>query len=274
MGSITSPQQLQHTLFAWVRGAFPRRIAYQLLAKGIVASPADLIASKTQTDSFRINVATFQVVDGVPMGVDADPLDPMPKGKSTPSLRITDIKTGEETWIHESTAIALYVEDLFADMKPLISRNPVQRAVTVDMMTLINLLLHDSGYYLRHAAATAAMWSHLANEDRSSAAALNGLAHMNRSLEKLQKWAEPQLLSTGWLTPGVEGHPGVVDMCLAGPLRYLWLAYEFDLLEGENLGLLREWWARFKMEGWWDELEEREGVHPPELTFGKASRDV
>lgn len=260
----------QHTLFLWLRGAFPRRIAYQLLHKGIVASPSDMLAGRTVLLDFTINIASITLSsDGTPSMTDADPSDPKPQGKSSPCLRIR--QDGSERWINESTAIALYIEDAFPDFRAAVGKDVVSRAQALDMLTLTNLLGHDFGYYLRHAAPVTEFWSGLANADRSHAAARNALAGMVKGLAKLQDWAV--LDETGWMTPGVEG-PGVVDFGLAGNMRYLELAYEFDVFEDERLGKLREWKGRFKGLGWWEELEEVGDVHPSALRYPKDIREV
>lgn len=262
-----------HTLYAWVRGAYPRRIAYQLLLKGIVPSPAALLAGETVLQNFKINVASFQIVDGNPTSVDADPSDPKPDGKSSPCLRITDPATGSEQWIHESSSIAWYIEDVFTNFRPLVGSSPADRAAAHDMIALINLCFHDASYYLRHAAAVTSFWSRLSPEDRSSEAAVNAALHMNHSLVKLQTWAEQRLRTGGWLTPGIQG-PGIVDACLAGPARALWLGYSFEVFGDERLVLLKEWFQRFRALKWWDELECKGDAYPPELSFGPECRDV
>ena len=264
----------QHTLFLWIRGAFPRRIAYQLLQKGICSSVADLHAGKTIAPSFRINPSVFNLKPSGDMSMDElDGSDPKPAGKSSPALRVRD-KDGRETWLCESITIALYIEELFPSYKSLVSGSVLGMMRAVDMITLINLLGVDFGYYLRHAAPITSFWSHLADEDRSLGAARNALFGFNRSLVKLQDWCAPVLAETGFLTPDVEG-PGVVDFALAGNMRYLELGYEFNSLEDERLDKLREWWVRFKKEcWWWAELEEVDDVHPPQLRFAKEVREV
>lgn len=177
----------QHTLFLWLRGAFPRRIAYQLLQKGIVATPADMLIGRTVLPNFTINIASITVSNGNPTITDADPSDPKPQGKSSPCLRIR--QDGKEHWINESMTIALYIEDAFPDFKGLIGKDIVSRAQAMDRLTLSNLLFHDFGYYIRNAAPGCEFWSGLANADRSHAAALNAKAGMNKSLVKLQDWA-------------------------------------------------------------------------------------
>lgn len=266
--------ETQYTLFLWTRGAFPRRIAYQLLQKGICQSVADLHAGKTVLPNFNINVTTinFHASGEVTMD-EADKNDPKPEGKSSPSLRIRQ-KDGKETWLCESITIALYLDEAFSDFKSTISTDILERMQAIDMITLTNLLGMEFGYYLRHAAPITSFWSHLPDDDRSLPAAKNALGGFNRSLVKLQDWVTPSLDSTGFMTPGVEG-PGVVDFALAGNMRYLELGYEFDSLEDERLGRLREWWVRFKGEcGWWDALEEVEDVHPPQLRYAKEVREV
>lgn len=266
--------EAQHTLFIWLRGAFPRRIAYQLLQKGLCRSVADLHAGKTAVPNLKVNITTinFHASGNVTMD-EADKSDPKPEGKSSPALRIRGAD-GKEEWIHESISIAMYLEEAFPDFKPLVGGDLVQKMQAVDAIALTNLLGHDFGYYLRHAAPITSFWSHLPDSDRSLGAAKNAKFGYNRNLVKLQEWSTHLLDTTGFMTPGVDG-PGVVDFALAGNMRYFYLGYEFESLEDERLGKLREWWTRFKAAcEWWHELEEGDDVHPPQLRYPKEVREV
>lgn len=204
---------------------------------------------------------------------EADKSDPKPAGKSSPALRIRD-KDRKESWIHESTSIALYLEEAFPEFKGLVAADMLQRMQAIDMISLTNILSVEFGYYLRHAAPITSFWSHLPDEDRSLGAAKNALGSFNRNLVKLQDWCTPTLDSTGFMTPGVES-PGIVDFALAGNVRYFELGYEFDSFEDGRLGKLKEWWVKFKGAcEWWDALEEVEDVHPPQLRYAKEAREV
>ena len=262
-----------HTLFLWLRGAFPRRIAFQLLIKGIVASAEDMIAGRTQLPNFKINIATMEVTENGPRMVDADQSDPKPQGKSSPSLRIRHADVGREDWLSESTAIMSYIEDAFPGHKSMVSSDALRRAQALDLITQVNLMGVDFTHYLRHATAVTESWTGLADADRSHAAARNSLQAFTKSVVKLQAGAAGSLEETGWMTPGVEG-PGLVDVTLAANLRYMWLSYEFDTLEDERLDRLREWWKRFKQLGWWEDLEETGEVHPPQMRYSKEVREV
>lgn len=264
--------ETDHTLFLWLRGAFPRRIAYQLLVKGVVASAEDMLVGRTNLPNFKINISTFVYEDGSSTFVYSDPSDPKPEGKTNPCLRIRKAD-GEEHWISESTAIIFYLEEYLSDTKPLIGKDMLQRAQAIDLITQINLLGSDFSYYLRHSAPITQFWSGLADDARSHSASKNALDGFTKSLVKLQNNAEPLLDSTGWLTLGVDG-PGAVDVALAANVRYLWLGYEFDVFEDQRLGKLREWWARFTSLEWWGPLEETGEVHPPQLRYSKEVREV
>lgn len=266
--------QLQYKLFLWVRGAYPRRIVYQLLSKGMVTSPANILLGKTVLPNFDINVAVFEFQDGTPAFIDEDPSDPKPEGVSSPCLRIVDPAAGKTVWIHESNAIAWYIEDTFKDFRPLVGFDPLDRASAKDMTSIIDLMFIDFSYYVRHATAITYPSSRLENKDRSHGAALNALFHMKKNLVKLQSWAESTLRSTGWLTPGITEGPGIVDISLAGPMRFFFFMYGLDMFEDERLGLLRAWLEKMKTTSWWDEFEEQGDAVPAVLNIGKSCREV
>ncbi|KAF4462276.1 hypothetical protein FALBO_10908 [Fusarium albosuccineum] len=265
-------ENAQYTLFLWLRGAFPRRIAYQLLLKGIVASPEDMLAGRTILSNFNINIATMTFPDTGPIMVDSDPSDPKPQEKSTPCLRIRHAD-GREDWINESAAILFYIEDAFPNFKSLAPHDTLKRAQAIDLITQINLLGVDFTYYLRHAAPVTSWWTELPDEDRSLGAARNALHAMTKTMVKLQDGASRSLDETGWLTLGVDG-PGIIDVALAANHRYLNLSYEFDCLEDERLDKMRAWWKRFTQLEWWDGFEEAGEVHPPQMRWTKEVREV
>lgn len=260
---------LQLKLFLWPRGLFPRRIAYQLLMQELVESPKALLSGKAAVPNISLNISTLG-----PSGFeDSDPTDPKPAGYSSPCLRVTDTTTGKVQWIRESSAISYFLAEAFPSRLPLQGESLVDRAAAADMVYLINLMAHDSSYYVRHASAAASSWSGVQNEDRSLPAALDAKTSMLRSLQKLQSWSLESLQTTGWLTPGIQ-HPGLVDVSLAAILRYLGLVYELDFLEDDTFEPLRGWWAKFKTVPWWHKLEEEGEVHPPSLRYGKQGLDV
>ncbi|KAF6817721.1 hypothetical protein CPLU01_13496 [Colletotrichum plurivorum] len=260
----------EHTLYLWPRGFYPRRVVYYLLIKGL-AKPADLLQGKSTAPTLKINIVNYNKETQKLEPVDVD--DPKPADKSTPCMRVVDSATRRTRWVHESTAIPAYLEDAYPNLPPLQSQSIVERAVMGDIILAINAAQDDFSYYLRHASPIACRYMALDNADRSQTAALNGKAQMNRCLLKVQKWAAESLAESGWLTPGIET-PGLADVCLAGWIRYIELAYEFNVLEGDGLDALRSWWARFQTLPWWEEMEETGEVHPESLRFGKESREV
>lgn len=263
--------QLQHTLWLWPEGMYPRRVTYWLMMKGLVTCSSDIKAGVTRQENLRISIIQLDMAKGF-VYVDAE--DPAPKGASTPCLRITNTATNASHYIHESSAILSYLEKTYCGFGPaLATSDPVGAALVDDLVGVINLAIADGGTYLKHAVPQTSMWSMLKDEERSHPAALNGQAFMVKGLVRLQQWAEGSLKTTGWLTPGIEG-PGLVDANLAAARRYLELTYGWDIFEKEELRPLAEWYARFRSLPWWVELEEREDVHPRELMFGKECREV
>ncbi|KAF4835187.1 hypothetical protein CGCTS75_v002855 [Colletotrichum tropicale] len=260
----------KHTLFLWPKGFYPRRIVYYLLLKGL-ATPDGIMKGQSTSMSLKINIINYNSETNRLEPADAE--DPKPADKSTPCLRIFDTDKGTTRWIHESTAIPAYLEDAYPDFAPLQSRDIVDRAILGDIMAGINAAQDDFSYYLRHASPVACKYMGLDAADRSLKAALNAKSQMHKCLLKVQTWASGSLETTGWLTPGIDT-PGLADVCLAGWLRYIWLSYEFDVIEAEGMDALRDWWVRFRKLRWWAEVEETGESHPESLRFGKESREV
>lgn len=261
--------KLQHTLFLWIEGMFPRRIAYALIMKGLVESPARLFTGETKDPYFQVKRIIFE---GGKM-INVDPTDPRPADKSMPCLRIVDLIRGTTTWLHESTAILNYLEDIYPTFSPLRGPTPLDKALMNDTITRLNEALVDSLYYIKNAAPVTTFWSGLRDEERSLDIALYAKKQMVKGLLKVQAWAEVNLQNKKWLTHGLD-HPGLADLCLAAWIHYNELSYAFDILEDKELGLLRNWYARFKQESWWKELEESDYHHPPEITYDASCREV
>ncbi|KAH8177120.1 hypothetical protein LIA77_02202 [Sarocladium implicatum] len=242
---------LELTLFLWPEGYSPKRVAYYLLAKGLVASATDLVAGVTSDPNLLINI--IELRDG--RLVDVNSSDPRPAGKSTPCLRIVDRATGSTTWLHESAAIPIYLEELYPDLSPLQGRLPLERALMHDIMAQYDLALAEGTNYLKNATSVTTMWSGMRDEDRSHSAALYGKANVVKSLFRMQDRARESLAATGWLTPGVNG-PGLVDVSLAALAWYQHLCYGWDIFADESLSELRKWYGRFKELSWWITLEQ------------------
>lgn len=255
----------QHTLWLWVEGMFPRRLDYFLLSKGLVASPAELLAGKTTTPDLRIVLMEPNMSGSGPPWIFNPAEDTLTPGTSTPCLRIACPSTGTEKWVHESTAILCYLEDVYASSGPETQpKAAMDRARMNDRLVAINEGFIHGVVYMKHAIPGTDFWSGLKDEDRSLAAARNSLQSMVTVFSKVQAWSEDSLESTGWLTPGIDG-PGLVDFSLAALCRYTELCYGWDILEDEKLRQLAEWYRRFRTLPWWGGFEERQDVKPKNL---------
>ncbi|RYP60044.1 hypothetical protein DL769_008301 [Monosporascus sp. CRB-8-3] len=262
--------QYQHTLWLWMEGAFPRRIMYQLLIKGLVASPAALLRGETTTPSLR--VIRVQISPGSGWEC-ADPVaEPHPRGASNPCLRTTDPATGVSQFVYESTSIMQYLEELYPD-SPMQPKSAIGRAKMLDILGKINLTAIDSNYFLRNTVPELGTVMGLEAADQSRTAAMNARSCETKGMLKIQEWVVENGMTstTGWLTPGVDG-PGLADVAFVSAHRFIELVYDFDAVGDERLQTLAAWYERFKQLPWWKELECREGVVPPELSFGKHSR--
>ncbi|RFN44228.1 hypothetical protein FIE12Z_11554 [Fusarium flagelliforme] len=257
------------TLFLWLEGFFPKQVVYYLLIKGLADSPAQLYEGKTNDPRLRVNVLAF---NGTKIE-DTNSDDPKPVGKSTPCLRVVDT-TGKmlPRWVHESTSIRGFLEEMYPEKPSMISPTPFERALTSDIYSTILQAFNDCNHYIKNAASVTTIWSGLKDEDRSLAVAGHAKSGMVRSLLKTQEWAAESLEAGGWLTQGL-GHPGLADVALAGGIRYMELSYSLEMLEDERLELLRGWYARFQQLAWWKDLEET-GRHPKALAYASDCREV
>lgn len=260
---------LDLTLFLWLEGFFPKTVTYYLLIKGITSSPAQLYEGKTNDPHLKIRTSSF---NGSAFE-DADPKDPKPLGKSSPCLRIINRAAGEKTtWIHESSSILRFLEDHYRQEPRMMGTEALERAITYDCLAAVYQGFSDCNYYIKNAAAVTSSWSGIRNEDRSLVLASYAKKSMFRCFIKVQEWATESLQNSGWLTFGVKC-PGLVDVALAAGVRYMDLSYSMNILEDEELGPLREWYARFKKSQWWDDYEES-GRFPKELSHSADCREV
>lgn len=186
-------------------------------------------------------------------------------------MRITKPVTGASRFLYESTSILLYLEGLFPEpaMQP---KDVVERGRMLDMLGHINLVGVDTNYKLRNTIPEHGMMMGLMPENQSRVAAENAEAQEKKGVIKLQAWArEYGCFETGWLTPGMK-IPGLVDVALVPTFRFVELVWGIDILQDEELKLLADWYARFTTLSFWADYEERDGILPSLLEFGKASR--
>ncbi|RYP13213.1 hypothetical protein DL767_010851 [Monosporascus sp. MG133] len=262
--------QYQNTLWLWMEGAFPRRVMYQLLIKGLVASPEALLRGETTTPSLR--VIRVQIGSGSGWECADSTAEPHPKGASNPCLRTTDLTTGVSQFLYESTSIMQYLEELYPD-SPMQPKSAIDRAKMSDILGKINLTGVDLNYFLRNTVPELGAFMGLEAADQSRAAAMNALSCETKGMLKIQQWAVENGMTptSGWLTPGVDS-PGLADIAFVSTHRFLELVYGFDTVGDERLRTLAAWYERFKQLPWWKGLEDREGVLPPMFGFGKNSR--
>jgi glutathione S-transferase len=257
------------TLFLWLEGLFPKAVAYFLLVKGLVDSPAQMYEGRTNDARLEIRVISF---NGTGFEID-DPQDPKPPGKSSPCLRVTNENDPNDiTWVHESTSIVRFLEETFPQKTHMISNKALERANTNDCLASVYSGISDCNYYIKNAAGVTTIWSGIQNEDRSLPIASHAKKCMTQSFKKVQEWAAQSLQASGWLTVGVEG-PGLIDVCLAAAVRYMELSYSLNILEDPMLEPLCEWYTRFKLLPWWEEYEER-GRHPKEMSYPASCREI
>lgn len=270
----------QLTLFLWPTGLFPRRINYWLFIKGLVSSYDDILSGATSDPNLTIVRLSLNFPARGWKSTPAD--DPLPEHISTssPCLRVRDASpsstgTTTERWIRESSSILEFLEAHYAAADHhhhagptlLNANNIADVAATSDRVGQLNLAIIEGLTYIRHACPEFAAFAGLKDDERSAAAARIGLQSMMKGLAKVLDWARADsLATTGWLTPGTDG-PGLVDVNLAAPRRYLEIVYGWNIFEGEELRPLEEWYGRFRKLDWWDGFEEREDVRISEFKF-------
>ncbi|KAH7329138.1 hypothetical protein B0I35DRAFT_473767 [Stachybotrys elegans] len=258
----------QHTIWLWLDGVFPRRISYFLFLKGLVRSPEDLRAGITTKSNLTVVPVSIIPLEGFRS---SDPNHPYPEGSSSPCMRTLDVASGKSTFIHESTSILFYLEELYPE-SPLQPSSAIERACVMDLIGTFNLVTLDTNYFLRNTVPEHGMVMGLQPEHQTRAAALNSKGHEVKGLVKFQGWAQRNgFQTTGWLTPGMAG-PGMVDLIMAASVRFIELVYGIDILEDKDLRPLAEWYVRFTALPWWAGLEDQGNGVPNVLAFGRKSR--
>ncbi|KAF5009922.1 hypothetical protein FDECE_3907 [Fusarium decemcellulare] len=262
-------ESLQYTLWLWTEGAFARRVMYQLLIKGLVASPSHLLRGETTAPSLKVVPVKLKLGMG---WVYPDESERPPEAASNPCMKVTNHDTGTSDFIYESTSIILLLEEIFPH-HPMKPASGIARARMMDMLGKINLIAIDTNYFLRNTVPEHGAAMGVDKEHQSRFAALNARSCELNGLLKIQEWAkENGLVETdGWLTPGIDG-PGLVDVTLVSNHRFVELNYSINMLEDERLKTLAAWYDRFQRFQWWQGLEEREGIVPEVLENGKKSR--
>lgn len=261
--------QKQHTVWLWTEGVFARRIIYFLLMKKLAPKVSSILNGCSISPTLTIvPVQPGPALSWQPVNA-GDPTPP--KHASNPCLRITDLATKEERHIYESTSILLYLEELYPE-HPLQPRELVDRAKMMDFLGQINLVAIDTNYKLRNTIPEHGMAMGLMPESQRKETAVNAEAQEKKGYEKLLSWAhEESFRTTGWLTPGMDT-PGLVDIALAPNVRFVDLVYGIKTFDGEKLRGLQDWYEKFQSLEWWQDFEERDGILPGMLSFGKTSR--
>lgn len=258
------------TLFLWLEGFFPKQVVYYLLITGLASSPELIYQGKTNDPRLNINIIHL-----TEKGFEStSPNDPKPAGKSMPCLRIVDPISADKSpiWIEESAAVLAFLEENYKGKLSMTSPTMLDRAKMQDIRSPIVQSFAQFNHYITHAAAVTTSWSGIKNEDRNLTVARRAKRDFTSSLRQAQTRAEASLQTHGWLTPGL-AHPGINDVVLASAVRYMELSYAFDMLEDAELGLLRDWYRRFKQAEWWNEVEEQ-GRHPKLLRHPASCREV
>ncbi|SCO76390.1 uncharacterized protein FRV6_00602 [Fusarium oxysporum] len=258
----------KHTLFLWIEGYFPKRIAYYLLSKGICSSVEQLYDGKTNEINLKIVPITF-TGDGF---VSEDPEEPLPPGTKVPALRLDDTESGRSIWIHETWSIINYLEEVFDgnNYRQMWSTNPIDRAVTQDVLSYIALATDAGRIWLVNCAPYMAAFWNIPASELSLPVGRRARREFEGHFKTLQNVAAGNLTSTGWLTPAADGGPGMADVMLAATVRHTELSWREFILEDEELGRLRKWYEKFKTVEFWYELEET-GRFPENAKRGEGS---
>ncbi|KAF4470797.1 hypothetical protein FALBO_2293 [Fusarium albosuccineum] len=262
-------ESFQYTLWLWTEGAFARRVMYQLLIKGLVASPSHLLRGETTSPSLRVVPVELKLGMGWAY---PDGSERPPEAASNPCMKVTNHDTGTFAFIYESTSIILLLETIFS-RHPMQPPQGIARARMMDMLGKINLIAIDTNYFLRNTVPEHGATMGVDRGHQSRFVALNARSCELKGLLKIQEWAKENGLTEthGWLTPGIDG-PGLVDVTLVSNHRFVELNYGIDMLEDDRLNTLAGWYDRFQCLQWWGDFEEREGVVPEVLASGGESR--
>ena len=266
--------EYKHTVFLWIEGYFPKRVAFYFLSKGLCTSVEQLYRGETNEPNIRVIVVKLDPTLGY---ASTDPENPLPVGKSLPTMRIENTKTGKISWIHETYSIITYFEDLFpggdasgTSYRKMQATSALERATAEDILGALSLADAIGGTWLGNAAPKLAQYRGIPESEQSIIVARRAKKDQNEKFLLAQTWAADNLAATGWLTPAPDGGPGLADVVLAANVRYLELSWCQFLFEDEPLGGLREWYEKFKTLPFWHDMEET-GRFPEAVMWGESS---
>ncbi|RBR22467.1 hypothetical protein FVER53590_10755 [Fusarium verticillioides] len=262
------PTYYKHTLFLWIEGYFPKRIAYYLLSKGICSSVEQLYDGNTNESNLKIVPITF-TGDSF---ISEDPEEPLPSGTKVPALRLDDTDNGKSIWIHETWSIINFLEEVFDSDKyrKMWASNPINRAITQDALSYIALATDAGRVWLVNCAPYMADFWNIPDSELSLPVGRRARREFEEHFKTLQNVCADNLTSTGWLTPAADAGPGLADVMLAATVRHTELSWSEFILKHEELGKLRQWYENFKTVGFWHALEET-GRFPENAKRGEGS---
>ncbi|KAF4442450.1 hypothetical protein F53441_11736 [Fusarium austroafricanum] len=263
--------QYKHTLFLWIEGYFPKRIAYYLLSKGLCSSVEQLYEGKTNEPNLKVIPISF-TGQGF---VSENPEEPLPAGIKVPAMRLDDAQGDKPIWIYETWSIINYLEEVFPGTesngyRQMWPTNPVDRAITQDALGSIALATDNGRIWLTNCAPYMAAFWNILDSERSLPVGRRARRDFESDFKTLQNVSADNLTRTGWLTPAADGGPGMADVMLGATVRHTELSWSEFILEDEVLGGLREWYGKFKTVWFWDELEET-GRFPENARRGEGS---
>jgi glutathione S-transferase len=232
------------TLWLWPTGLFPRRVVYYLRAKNITLS-------MLQAQNIHL-IPVILVKDPPKPGlVSKAGFEPRPSEMSLPALRIQHTD-GKEFWIHETSAILEYFEEVFSKARgyeDLRGNTAEQRARTRDALSLLVEASIWGGVALVHSDANTTYWSGLSEGEMSASAAKHAERKFHSLLSRLEKWVEADVVGgESQSLSGLGGSVTLADLLVMAQVEYMQEMYGLDWV-GEH-GVLRVWYERMKGEEW------------------------
>ena len=231
-----SSNPIKTTIWIWPTGLYPRRIIYFLLIKNITLSA--LAAHNIHLIPIQLSPIALVSTPG---------LEPRPDGTSVPLMRLS-YADGTHFFIHETSSILEYLQEIFPDGPDIKGETAHQRARSRDVLSLLSEAIVWYGVEKFHSDHNTASWSGLKVEDQSRAAAAHGKMKVGTLLDKFEAWVREDVEGKGGVSLVGGGHATLADLAHMAPVEYFGEKFGADWIKGYEV--LEMWYRRMKKQDW------------------------
>lgn len=224
------------TIWLWPTGLYPRRIIYFLLIKNISLSA--LAAQNIHLIPIHLSPSAL---------VSAPGFESRPAGTSVPLMRLS-YADGTHFFIHETSSILEYLQEIFPDGPDIRGETVHQRARSRDILSLLSEAIVWYGVEVFHSDPNTASWSGLKVEDQSPAAAAHGRMKVGALLGKLEGWVRDDVKGKGGVSLVGGEQATLADLALMAPVDYFAEKFGTEWIKG--YGVLGMWYGWMKEQDW------------------------